>query len=396
MKNIDQIAYKQNIISELEKQDILSTEWKNSLVIGDVHFGIKSNSLQWYEQQEHFFKEQVIPIIENANEYNIDCVIFLGDVFDIRYSTNNYIGCKIKELFREINKSAKASNINVYILAGNHDYYSPIEELKDYNTYESVFGKEFLECNSNIIYTTNKPLYINKYNNSNIGLGQIALLPWYETANEEKCLNNLNYIYKYNNVFHKSEPIRSIYAHWDLEGSQFTSDIYNKLKDISIPVYSGHIHYIVTNEQMKLYNIGACCAFTFNDANQSRYVYIINEKENKYVKIENTITPKFITLKDEEIFNDNEEYYNNNYVEFIISECNKNTAKYKEQIANLKLKYPSSNIRVKIMSDSTLFSTCQGSIMNTNIEQYIDNNVPDNLKENLIIIKEEIKQSKNK
>ena len=44
------------------------------LVIGDLHFGIKNNSLTWLEQQLNFITNQVFPILENEN---IDRCIFL-------------------------------------------------------------------------------------------------------------------------------------------------------------------------------------------------------------------------------------------------------------------------------------------------------------------------------
>ena len=387
------INNKEEIINALKEQNILNSEWKNTLVIGDVHFGIKSNSIPWLESQLKFFREQIFPIIENVELYNISDVVFLGDLFDIRYSTNNYISIEVKKLFREMISILENTDVKIFCLAGNHDYYSPLEELKEYNTYESIFGEEFLyKYGEDFQYVTDKGSLVCKYND-NIGIGNIILLPWYETENREKFKKHIKDISFFNKT-HKENPVRAIYCHTDLE-PEFTDDpeIVSALKELDIPIYSGHIHYMYTNKEKKFYNLGACCAFTFNDANQSRYVYIINEKENKCVRIENVTTPKFIILRDEEIFDENPKYYNNNYVEFIISECNKNQLRYKEQITKLKLQYPSSNIRVKIVTDSTLFCTNNGININTNIEQYIENNIPDNLKDNLNIIKEELSQN---
>lgn len=384
---------KEEILNALKEQNILNSEWKNTLVIGDVHFGIKSNSIPWLESQLKFFREQIFPIIENAELYNISDVVFLGDLFDIRYSTNNYISIEIKKLFREMIGLIENTDVKIFCLAGNHDYYSPIEELKEYNTYESVFGEEFLyKYGEDFEYVTDKGSLVLKYND-NIGIGNIILLPWYETENRENFKKHIKDISFFNKT-HKENPVRAIYCHTDLE-SEFADEpeIASALKELDIPIYSGHIHYMYTNKEKKFYNVGACCSFTFNDANQSRYVYIINEKENKCVRIENVTTPKFIILRDEEIFDENPKYYNNNYVEFIISECNKNQLRYKEQITKLKLQYPSSNIKVKIVTDSTLFCTNNGISINTNIEQYIENNIPDNLKDNLNIIKEELSQN---
>ena len=388
------INNKEEIINALKEQNILNSEWKNTLVIGDVHFGIKSNSIPWLDSQLKFFHEQIFPIIENTELYNISDIVFLGDLFDIRYSTNNYISIEVKKLFREMIDLIRYKKVSIVCIAGNHDYYSPIEELKEYNVYDSVFGQEFMNAyEGRFNYVTDKGIAILKYDENNICIGNAILLPWYETENREKFKKHINDISFFNKT-NKENPVRAIYCHTDLE-PEFADDpeIASALKELDIPIYSGHIHYMYTNKEKKFYNLGACCAFTFNDANQSRYVYIINEKENKCVRIENVTTPKFIILRDEEIFDENPKYYNNNYVEFIISECNKNQLRYKEQITKLKLQYPSSNIRVKIVTDSTLFCTNNGININTNIEQYIENNIPDNLKDNLNIIKEELSQN---
>ena len=39
------------------------------LVIGDIHFGIKTNSPVWLEHQVNFFEKQIFPIIKK-NNYN--------------------------------------------------------------------------------------------------------------------------------------------------------------------------------------------------------------------------------------------------------------------------------------------------------------------------------------
>lgn len=45
------------------------------LIIGDMHIGIKNNSISWLESQLEFFDKQIFDIIENKN---IERVIFLG------------------------------------------------------------------------------------------------------------------------------------------------------------------------------------------------------------------------------------------------------------------------------------------------------------------------------
>ena len=49
------------------------------LVIGDIHFGIKSNSIEWLEKQCKLINTQVTAIVKTKD---IDRIVFLGDVFD--------------------------------------------------------------------------------------------------------------------------------------------------------------------------------------------------------------------------------------------------------------------------------------------------------------------------
>ena len=69
------------------------------LLIGDCHFGRHANSVVWLERQLNFFNLQIFDILKTKN---IDRVVFLGDLFDIRYSTNTQIGCELKSLLRKL------------------------------------------------------------------------------------------------------------------------------------------------------------------------------------------------------------------------------------------------------------------------------------------------------
>ena len=166
-----------------------------TLTIGDCHFGCKNNSLTWLESQLKFFHEQVFPVLEIKN---IDRCILLGDVFDIRYSINQQVGMEVKKLFREMLN--KFSNIEFIILAGNHDYYSPLEEFAEYNAYDLVFGEEFLEVHKNLRLITQDP-WMDKYGN--------LFLPWYWTENTDH-FDEILYNYDF------SREVKAVFCHADL------------------------------------------------------------------------------------------------------------------------------------------------------------------------------------
>ena len=334
------------------------------LVIGDLHFGIKNNSLTWLEQQLNFITNQVFPILENEN---IDRCIFLGDLTDIRYSINQQVGIELKKLFRTMLNNY--TNITFIICAGNHDYYSPLEEFASYNSYELIFGEEFLMVHKNLIIVNQDP-YITE--------DGALFLPWYWTENDNH-IDEILYNYDFN------DEVKEIFCHTDL--SQWPGARIAAFK--GTPIYSGHIHFCYEDTLANLFNLGSACAFTFNDVNMDKYVYIL--EDYKIVKkIKNVTTPSFKRLYNEEIFNVTDDMFNNSYVQLCISSNNINKAKYVEQIKELKNTYVDSNIRLHTIDEDTDMTTLSVATFNTNIETYIEDNIPEYLDEKYQIIKDKI------
>ena len=334
------------------------------LVIGDLHFGIKNNSLTWLEQQLNFITNQVFPILENEN---IDRCIFLGDLTDIRYSINQQVGIELKKLFRTMLNNYP--NITFIICAGNHDYYSPLEEFASYNSYELIFGEEFLMVHKNLIIVNQDP-YITE--------DGALFFPGYWTENDNH-IDEILYNYDFN------DEVKEIFCHTDL--SQWPGARIAAFK--GTPIYSGHIHFCYEDTMANLFNLGSACAFTFNDVNMDKYVYIL--EDYKIVKkIKNVTTPSFKRLYNEEIFNVTDDMFNNSYVQLCISSNNINKAKYVEQIKELKNTYVDSNIRLHTIDEDTDMTTLSVATFNTNIETYIEDNIPEYLDEKYQIIKDKI------
>ena len=336
------------------------------LVVGDLHFGIKNNSISWLESQLDFFHNQIFNILETKK---IDRCIFLGDLTDIRYSINQQIGIELKNLFREM--LDKFEYIQFYIVAGNHDYYSPLEEFASYNSYELLFGNEFTEYYKNIIIVHENP-YLTE--------DGALLLPWYFTENTNH-IDEILYNYDFN------DEVKEIFCHTDLSSWPGARIAAFKGK----PIYSGHIHYIYTDQLANLHNIGSACSFTFNDVNMKKYVYIIEDYQI-VEQIQNITTPSFKRFYNEEIFDLSDDDFNNSYVQLCVSSNNINKAKYVEQIKELKSTYLDSNIRLHVIDEDTNITTLSVAAFNTNISAYIDQNIPKHLNSKYEIIKSKINQ----
>lgn len=338
-----------------------------SLVIGDVHFGIKSNNSTWLDYQIKFFKNQIVPAIR---EKNIDNIIFLGDLFDIRYSLNQQIGIEVRKLITALVDTFKDKKF--IFIAGNHDFYSPLEELQDYNSYALLFGNDFVKCHPNAIFVVKDPM---------LNEGQLYL-PWYYTENPDH-FDTLLYNYRF------GEEVKSIYCHTDLAiwpGARITA-----LR--GCPVYSGHIHNIMIDEENNLYNLGSSCAFTFMDVNEAKYIYII--EDHKIVeKIENVTTPRFKRFYNEEIFTISESDVKDSFIQLCISTNNINKATYIDQVKYLKSAYTDANMRVHPIDDTMSTTTFVAQGFNTNISQFIEDNIPEYLTVKYEVIKDKLKEKK--
>jgi len=337
------------------------------LLIGDCHFGTSSNSVVWLENQLLFFNTKFVEVLETKE---IDRVVFLGDLFDIRYSVNQQVGIEVKKLFRKI--LTKYNNIEFYFIAGNHDYYSPLEEFHDYNSYELIFGEEFANFYGNMKIINNEPFYDSQGN---------LYLPWYYTENFQNFSNILYSI---------DEDIKNIFCHDDLEKWDYSRCV--TLKDAQ--VWSGHIHNPKEfEENPNLHNLGAMFAFNFGDVNSERYLYIL--EDNKIVeKIENDVTPKFKRFFNETIFELTEDDFRNSYIQLCIFNTNINKAKYIERIKEIKTKFADYNIRIKII-DNTFGESLELNGFNTNIDNYIKENIPEYLNDKYNFVKEKLKQQQN-
>ena len=345
--------------------------WKGlmkELLIGDIHFGIKNNSITWLNAQIKFFRDQVFNIITEHPE--LDRIVFLGDVFDIRSSLNQMVCIDVREMIGDL---AELFTKDIIFIAGNHDFYSPLEEFKKYNMYYTLFGKEFTHAYPHVQFVTMKELY---YNNE-------LFLPWFSTFNEDTLRE----------VLDRYPDFQAVYCHTDFILRDDKEEYLSLFK--GRPIFSGHIHTPYINEANNLYNIGACCSLTFNDVNDRRYVYIV-ENHKIIERIENVTTPKFKRVYDRYIFDDNiinEELFYNSLVQLCIYRENINQLKYVERIKEIKSKYSEKyNITVKLVDKNEL-EDFEFTPINTNINQYIQDNIPEHLEKKYKFIDERLKEN---
>lgn len=87
------------------------------VLITDQHFGARGASTIIMNNQRRFYEDVFFPYL---SKNKIDTIIILGDTFDTRKFTNNYVIEQCKLFFFD---QLKDRDISVYMIIGNHDIY---------------------------------------------------------------------------------------------------------------------------------------------------------------------------------------------------------------------------------------------------------------------------------
>lgn len=245
------------------KVETTHIDYSNIFLISDLHFGVRSNSLEWLVNQKDFFYNFYIPFLKKYYKKG-DVLWVLGDWFDNRQLLDIYVMNTSIDIVISLSEI-----LPVYFLIGNHDIY------KKYDTdVNSVAAFRHIPN----VFVYEKPAIIT--NNKST----IFVMPWVGNKDDEE-----NYI--------KSNPTDYIFAHTDISGFQYDN---NKLINKGIDVteiktlkrmFSGHIHK--RQEQEKIIYIGCPYHTKRSDIGNSKGVYIFNP-ENNLIQFEaNNYSPIF-------------------------------------------------------------------------------------------------------
>lgn len=265
-----------DIASVLKLKKIDTQNIKRVFIISDTHFGIKSNNLDWINVQEAYFNDFLIPLLKREYKEG-DILIHCGDVFDNRQSLHLLVLNKAISIFEKLSKI-----LPIFIIAGNHD----------------LFKKQDTEINSLkcLKWLPNTVIFEN-YNVIDTKDMLLLFSPW-TTPEEQK--ENIDI------TLQRSKRKSLLFCHSNIQGIQYnkyvkiengnTADDFSKVTH----VYSGHIHYA---QQMKnITYIGCPYSLTRNDIDNIKGVYLHDLKNDTQTFFENTLSPKFIRIPLEDLF----------------------------------------------------------------------------------------------
>jgi len=333
-------------------------QFKNKILLGDLHFGIKKFSESFLKNQLDFFFKDVFPYME---KHNIDEIIQFGDIFDNRVTVDIKFLNEIDNFFKEL----QLRKITFYTLLGNHDIY--------YRNSREVSLIEF---------------FAKKYNN--IILFKEKTVIDFEGA---KCLF-VPWIVKNEKLYKEDlKDIDFVFGHFEIRNfqispgiidkdSELTEDFFQNVKE----VFSGHYHLKGLGNKVKY--IGTPYQLNWSDFNDFKGFYdfdgvdlkfIENKTSKKFVKIF-IFKDKFIIkgLEKEDLYFDISEFENK--INEIKDKCFIKIIE-KENNADIKIVLNKSKIDVPVIREIKV-QDFEGTKL-SNVENYIIKVIKDN-DENLL------------
>ena len=269
---------------------------KRVFYLGDLHLGVRNNSVEWINAHEQFFYEWFLPKVKSMWRPG-DCLVQLGDVFDSRQSLNLKVMNLGISVFHELSKIFVDG---VFVIAGNHD----------------VYGRLSTEINSiNVLkWIPNVHVYIEP-ESIQLGNRSVFLMPWRKDhAAEEELLS-------------ATSPHDYLFCHTDISGMKHNryADVPHgvsyKLLDLFDRVYSGHIHYSQNYGKVRM--LGSPYQLTRADSENPKHFMVADLSTGEEVYYENDFSPKFIKIPLRQVLektpSELERIFSNNFVDVMIA-----------------------------------------------------------------------------
>jgi DNA repair exonuclease SbcCD nuclease subunit len=273
---------------------------KRVFVLGDLHLGIRNNSVEWSEIQSNFLINYFLKKIEDEGfNPETDILVQVGDWNHVRESTNTRIYKLSLKIADEISKKFKRG---VFVILGNHDVY-----YKDRTDTHSLEGFDKMYKNFHI-YEKPEILTINSH--------KFLMLPWIENLTELKS------------QIQKHSSAKYVFCHADVKG--FNLNKVTKLEhglehgDIQSfsRIYSGHIH--IRQEKGNVLYVGTPYEMDRGDRGNIKgfYVLDVSGKEVKEKFVPNEISPRYLKFDILDLLNltpkEIRESFNNNFIDVLI------------------------------------------------------------------------------
>lgn len=270
-------------------------------IITDQHFGARNDSQHFLDYYEKFYKETFFPNIESNG---ITTLLILGDTFDRRKYVNFYTLKRAKEMF--FDRLAEL-NIEVHMLAGNHDTY--FKNTNDVNSVDLLLR----EYDNITIIDSPQTIHL-KYEDVT---HDICMMPWICAENYEQSMTEL-----------KNTSATLCMGHFEIAGFTMHRGMKSEegldrglFKRFDM-VFSGHFHHRSCSDNIQY--LGNPYELTWQDFDDIRgfHLFDLSNRELVFINNPNVMFHRIIyddkneSIK--EIDSKDLSQYNNTYVKVVV------------------------------------------------------------------------------
>lgn len=270
-------------------------------VITDQHFGARNDSVHFLDYYEKFYRDTFFPALEVNN---IGTVLILGDTFDRRKYVNFYSLKRAKEMFFDV---LAEKNIQVYMLAGNHDTY--FKNTNDVNSVDLLLR----EYENITIIDSPQTIHL-QYENVD---HDVCMIPWICPENYTQCMDEMKNSFSKicmghfeiaGFAMHRGMPSeegldRNVFRHFD-------------------HVFSGHYHHRSNDGNIRY--VGNPYELTWQDYSDPRgfHIFDLDSYNLEFIQNPNVMFQR-ITYDDKteeikNILNKKLDKYTNTYVKVVV------------------------------------------------------------------------------
>ena len=237
-------------------------------IITDQHFGARNDSVHFLDYYERFYSDTFFPVLE---EHGISTVLILGDTFDRRKYVNFYSLKRTKEMF--FDELAKR-NIQVHMLAGNHDTY--FKNTNDVNSVDLLL-REYENVN---VIDTPQTIHLDYKNTS----ADVCMIPWICPENYQQCLDEIQNTSA--NICMGHFEIAGFAMHRGMPSQEGLSRELFRRFDFT---FSGHYHHRSSSDG--IYYLGNPYELTWQDYNDDRgfHIFELDTRNLTFIKNPNVM-----------------------------------------------------------------------------------------------------------
>lgn len=240
-----------------------------SIILGDLHFGMKGFNDKFFDTQLKFFHEQLFPfMIEN----DITEIIQLGDWLDNRKNMDIKF---FNRIVNEFLKPMKEFGIHFTTFLGNHDiYYNSTLEVNLVKYFEDLFPQNVTVHSSRVKQTYGDMTYM--------------FVPWVTDKGVSLPeLRDVDVLFGHFEI----KNFEMVKGHKD-EKSSLTTDYFKKAPQLK-RVVSGHYH-VQGNDGFVMY-VGTPYQLNWGDYQTERGFFVFEGADFKFY--ENLASPKYVKIK---------------------------------------------------------------------------------------------------